>query len=324
MTTLSNTLKNQVLQSLLAFVVLVAGGFFIFGNTEGLAYQIPNSSQVSIVDNGYLFGVEAQDGTVAELLTNLGYNIADNDLVFPGRDDRVTIGTRIYIFRSSKVTLVVDGKSTEIETHARTVEDLLNEQNIKLGGNDKIDPPLTALLHAHDKVEVIRVSTKEVTTEEVVEFTTQHVNDDTLALGTTKVKQAGKNGKVKRKYLITYEDGKEVDREVLKEEVLEEAVKQIVLVGTKIETVYGGTGVASWYFDYTNSYCSSSCAAHRTLPKGTRVKVTNTANGKSVIVTINDRGPQSPSRIIDLGRTPFSKIGSLSAGLITVRLDVIQ
>jgi len=63
-------------------------------------------------------------------------------------------------------------------------------------------------------------------------------------------------------------------------------------------------------------------AAHRTLPFGTRVKVTNLANGKSVVVRINDRGPFVPGVIIDLSYEAARRIGLLSKGM--VRLEVLD
>jgi rare lipoprotein A len=61
-------------------------------------------------------------------------------------------------------------------------------------------------------------------------------------------------------------------------------------------------------------------AAHRTLPFGTVVTVTNLANGRSVNVTINDRGPYIDGRIIDLNDTAFQQIASFDSGVIDVRI----
>ena len=69
---------------------------------------------------------------------------------------------------------------------------------------------------------------------------------------------------------------------------------------------------------------SASTGAHRTLPFGTKVKVTNTANGKSVTVRINDRGPFVRGRVIDLSQSAFKRIGSLDAGVIPVKIEVIK
>lgn len=68
----------------------------------------------------------------------------------------------------------------------------------------------------------------------------------------------------------------------------------------------------------------SNTAAHRTLPFGTRVQVTNVANNKSVVVKINDRGPFVDGRVIDLSRSAFSEIADLDLGIIEVTTEVIR
>lgn len=69
---------------------------------------------------------------------------------------------------------------------------------------------------------------------------------------------------------------------------------------------------------------SGLTAAHRTLPFGTRVRVTNTQNGKSVTVRVNDRGPFVKGRVIDLSSSAFKAIASLNAGVVPVRIQVID
>ena len=65
-------------------------------------------------------------------------------------------------------------------------------------------------------------------------------------------------------------------------------------------------------------------AAHRTLPFGSHVRVTNTRNGRSVVVRINDRGPFSPRRIIDLSKAAAREIGMVRAGTAHVRIELLQ
>jgi len=65
-------------------------------------------------------------------------------------------------------------------------------------------------------------------------------------------------------------------------------------------------------------------AAHRQLPFGTRVRVTNIRNGESVVVKINDRGPFVEGRIIDLTRSAFASIGDTRSGLIDVEIEVLN
>jgi rare lipoprotein A len=65
-------------------------------------------------------------------------------------------------------------------------------------------------------------------------------------------------------------------------------------------------------------------AAHKTLRMGTRVRVTNLRNGRTVVVRINDRGPYGRGRVIDLSYAAASKLGMLDAGIIPVRLEVFR
>jgi rare lipoprotein A len=65
-------------------------------------------------------------------------------------------------------------------------------------------------------------------------------------------------------------------------------------------------------------------AAHKTLPFGTMCKVTNIANGKSVVVKVNDRGPFTPGRVIDLSYKAFTMIGGIGSGVIEVKVEVVK
>ena len=64
--------------------------------------------------------------------------------------------------------------------------------------------------------------------------------------------------------------------------------------------------------------------AHQTLPYGTRVRVTNTKNKRSVILRVNDRGPTQPNRILDVSRAAGQRLGFIRAGLTPVKLEVVS
>ena len=93
---------------------------------------------------------------------------------------------------------------------------------------------------------------------------------------------------------------------------------------TGMASYYGG----SWHGKKTANgeifNENSLTAAHKTLPFGTKVKVTNLDNGKSVVVRINNRGPYSKGRVIDLSKAAFSKIASISKGVTRVKLEVAK
>ncbi len=92
-------------------------------------------------------------------------------------------------------------------------------------------------------------------------------------------------------------------------------------------------GMASWYGpgfqgrrtasgERYNKYAFT--AAHRSLKFGTKVKVTNLNNGRSVIVRINDRGPYSRGRIIDLSYAAANRIGMVKSGVAPVKIEILK
>jgi rare lipoprotein A len=91
----------------------------------------------------------------------------------------------------------------------------------------------------------------------------------------------------------------------------------------------GSSGMASYYWQGTRTASGARfnpnglTAAHRSLPFGTRVRVTNLNNGRSVTVTINDRGPFIKGRVIDLSRGAAQRIGMTGAGVARVSYAVV-
>lgn len=69
---------------------------------------------------------------------------------------------------------------------------------------------------------------------------------------------------------------------------------------------------------------SELTAAHRTLPFGTRLRVTDVATGQSVMVRINDRGPFIPGRVVDLSQSAAETLGIVERGVAKVKLDVVE
>jgi rare lipoprotein A len=88
-------------------------------------------------------------------------------------------------------------------------------------------------------------------------------------------------------------------------------------------------GLASWYGESQMTASGERfdrhalTAAHRSFRFGTRVRVTNQRNGRSVIVRINDRGPYSHNRIIDLSEAAARELHMIDAGVVPVTLQVI-
>jgi rare lipoprotein A len=91
-------------------------------------------------------------------------------------------------------------------------------------------------------------------------------------------------------------------------------------------------GMASYYHDRFQGRRTASgarydkrdySAAHKTLPLGTRVRVTDARSGESVVVRINDRGPYARGRVIDLSRAAAQEIGLTRKGVARVKLEIL-
>ena len=99
------------------------------------------------------------------------------------------------------------------------------------------------------------------------------------------------------------------------------------------DTGFKQKGVASYYADRFHGRKTASgkrynkqalTAAHKTLPLGTKVRVTNVRNGETVDVEINDRGPYVQGRVIDLSKAAARELGMVGAGVAQVRLEIIK
>jgi rare lipoprotein A len=114
-------------------------------------------------------------------------------------------------------------------------------------------------------------------------------------------------------------------------------IASLLLVGVdaqaRVSPGHTQDGVASYYHDRFHGRKTASgaaynkntlSAAHKTLPLGTEVRVTDARSGKSVIVRINDRGPFVKGRVIDLSRAAAREIGLTQKGLTKVKVEVLK
>ena len=96
------------------------------------------------------------------------------------------------------------------------------------------------------------------------------------------------------------------------------------------ETQVASHGLASFYTEGAQTASGERfdthelTAAHRTLPFGTRLRVTNVATGRSVTVRVNDRGAFVPGRVVDVSHSAAETLGMVDGGIAKVKLDVVQ
>ena len=244
-------------------------------------------------------------------ISDLNLTVYPEDIVTNFPDPNMNLGSIIRITRATPVKIKDGLKETEFRTWVNTVKELLNEQKIELGQDDKVSPPLESVLTPELAIHITRVEITKITQKESIDYKKITKDDATLDKGTIKITQAGKKGERTKLFEVRRENGVEVNRKLLENKVMKDPVDEITLRGTK-EVIYGA-GKATWF------EAPELTAAHNSLPKGTMVEVKNLANGKTVVVKIIGGGILG-SAIIDLSPDAFSQLAPLGSGVIQVRL----
>jgi rare lipoprotein A len=110
-------------------------------------------------------------------------------------------------------------------------------------------------------------------------------------------------------------------------------IREVPSTGPRAGVVAVMEGKASWYGREQHGHLTANgehfdmyalTAAHRTLHMQTRVRVINLRNGRATVVRINDRGPYSRGRIIDVSYAAAKQLDMLNAGVVPVRLEVLS
>ena len=208
-----------------------------------------------------------------------------------------------------------------------TVKNVLNELSVELGKDDTLNKEEDYVVQENDLIEITRVETKTMSQIEAIPYKTRTEGSGSW---TRTVVQEGKDGKVEKTYLITYANGNETNRKVIKEEIKEEAVDKVIRYGgisdgttfTGRLTTYGGdcngcggtsssglklspsTGVNgsnSPYLTYngTKYYC---LAADRSIPFGTVIKISNhnLSTAGTIYGIVVDRGGAITGNKVDI------------------------
>lgn len=296
-------------------VVSAAEGALVAGETV----RLRRAKVVRVSIDGRPKTVLAHGLTVGEALRGLGLGTDAKDYVRPQPASRLREGMTIVVRNALRAKVRIEGETRDVVTNAATVGELLQDAGIRLGERDYVRP--VAATRPTDGMWVRVVRVRESVVERTVRIPFRYVErrDASLERGVRKLAQQGAEGIKVRRYSVVLEDGERVASELVSERVVREPRDNIVRIGTG-EPRYEGSGheqsgIASWF------EADGLVAAHRTLPIGTVVRVTNVATGKSVSVRINQRGPTRADRVIDLSDDAFQELAPLGAGTVRVRVQ---
>lgn len=239
----------------------------------------------------------------------------------------------LAVFNGEQVSVIDNGFEFKIKANGNTVIEILKNGGITVKEKDIVFP--TGTLKKNQKIIILRavpltlkinkeqkrIYTFKETVGEVLKEAGVKISGNSINYAVSENVYPGMKIVLSKKSKLKISSGLAVAQEDKTKKVLAQTLKQNSKskpVSKIQKTGQGQTGLASWYNYIPGNYCASL-----KFPKGSKLLVTNTANGKSIIVTVNDRGPFN-SRVIDLERSAFSQISSLSVGVINVTVERVQ
>lgn len=232
----------------------------------------------------------------------------------------VDIGTSPVV----SVRAVVAGKVHDVLTNARTAGELLSAMGITPGVHDRVRPSSSTPLHVGSTVDFDRVQILTRELRRSIPFATRTLWTTELPIGRVDVVSAGMAGLAFVSERVVVVNGRVASTTLLGERVVRPPVDQVWRSGPASPAIpqampggHEAGGQATWY----DPPWSGLTAASPWIPFGTQVTVTDLATGRAVIVVIDDRGPFSPGRIIDLSPEAFSVLSPLGRGVLDVRIS---
>jgi len=279
---------------------------------DGMQVEVALAKQITLSLNGTQRNVFVTGETVDDVLAQINLRGSRSAQVFPSRAARVKDGDTIVYREAVNVRVAARGELREVITNEADVAGLLESLDIVVDPEDQVTPPPATPLSPGMIIRVVNVEVERVVEQEQLPYSTEVEKSNEYMQGVRKVVRAGVPGLANRTYEVRRENGREVSRTLVDSRQVRTPVKELVVEGTRPPR--SESGVASWY------HRVGMVAAHKTLPMGTEVHVTNVANGRTVTVIINDRGPYIEGRIIDLSDDAFARLAPLGVGTVNVRI----
>lgn len=209
--------------------------------TNNLAITWEQAEEIFISVDGSQSSIWTTEKLVGKILEEANIEIAEKDVVSLNLDAEVGADNKIDIQKAFQLTLVDGQETRDVWSTSTTVANLLEKEGITLSELDRVEQPLEKVVTPGDKVAIVRVEKVTDVVEESIDFAVEKQNDSSLLKGKEKVITEGKAGKVSKTYEIVKENGQEVTRTLQAETIIEEPVKKVVAVGTKVVTASATT-----------------------------------------------------------------------------------
>lgn len=199
-----------------------------------LLIEINRSVRLTVYEGAVPITIHTLAETVGEALRDAQITIYLGDEVQPGLGSRVSTGLRVFIQRSTPVSLLADGVLYKTRTQSENVGDVLTEIGVGLTGLDEVSPPLGAGLYPDMQIQIVRVREEIEVEEAIAPFGTEWVGDRDLPIDTI-IDRPGAEGITRRRFRVLLRDGQMVERELEDVWVAQEPRNRVRVYGQKIE-----------------------------------------------------------------------------------------
>lgn len=253
------SLKGVII-ALVAIVVSVAAGIGTFLYVE---------RDVVIDDNGREIRVGTMKTTVRQVLEQYGISVNPEDYINLSLDSELhmTKMNKIYIKRAVPVQVAVDGQELTLMTYKDTIRDALKDNSIELSGKDRLEGAvLDDKVTDGMKLKIIRVEERIITESERIAYKVVSRSNGRMDRGKQKTVKDGKEGVRQKSFKVVVEDGIEVSKELIKEEVISNPVDKVVEYGT-MQTVKTARGKDLRYKKVLNMRATAYTASYEDTGK---------------------------------------------------------
>ncbi|UJL46471.1 DUF348 domain-containing protein [Virgibacillus sp. NKC19-16] len=205
---------------------------------NGMEITYDTAKQIIVTVDGDEQEYYTTADTIEEFLAEHNLSFAARDDISHDNTEAIKDGLHIEVNQAFQVTINDGGEEKKAWTTGGTIEDLLTDADVDYDADsdDEIKPGLGEDVTEDTAVNIVRVEKEKEELTESIAFDTETKEDSSLAKGEERVVTQGEEGKVKKIYEVVMENGEEIDRELVSEEVIEESENRVLAVGTKEQT----------------------------------------------------------------------------------------
>lgn len=271
--------------------VELANGDIIYAGLgeTGFTSSMLKAVEIKIDCNGEHRSVSLAKGTVVDVLERTGITPAYDEVVEPALSTPIAENLTVKIYKGKKLSITADGKTDSVYVPNGNVCDVLTELGYKLSDDDILNVNRNSNIEDADKIVIKRVTYKNETETQSVDFETVKKNSKDVELGKTKVQTEGKKGEALVTKRCKYIDGKKVSSEIVDTKITKEPVDRVVLMGTKGSNVSNPAGTFTDMNGNTVAYSSvvTGSGTAYTAPAGSLTATGVTAYHGGVAVNPN-------------------------------------